>query len=167
MKTALLRPLTTHPIRSCVPSLDDARDCLRRVFGHADFRGRQAEVVAEALAGRSALAVLPTGGGKSVCYQIPAILRPGLGLVISPLIALMADQVEGLKQDGVAAERLDSNTTLDDRVETWRRIEAGELDLLYLSPEARFEYLLHQPESSDIGSLVNMAMPAASPARTR
>ncbi|MFO1012962.1 MAG: DNA helicase RecQ [Caulobacteraceae bacterium] len=127
-----------------MPSLDDARDCLRRVFGHADFRGRQAEVVAEALAGRSALAVLPTGGGKSVCYQIPAILRPGLGLVISPLIALMADQVEGLKQDGVAAERLDSNTTLDERVRTWDRIQAGELDLLYLSPEG-----LMQPYNLD------------------
>ena len=127
-----------------VSSLADARDCLRRVFGHADFRGLQAEVIAEALEGRSALAVLPTGGGKSVCYQIPAMLRPGLGLVISPLIALMADQVEGLKQDGVAAERLDSNTTLDDRVETWRRIEAGELDLLYLSPEG-----LMQPHNLD------------------
>ena len=111
-------------------TLYDAREVLRRTFGHADFRGRQAEVIGEMLAGRSALAVLPTGGGKSVCYQIPAMLRPGVGLVVSPLIALMSDQVAGLQQAGVAAEKLDSNTTLDERSGVWRRIEAGELDLL-------------------------------------
>jgi ATP-dependent DNA helicase RecQ len=116
-------------------SLDDAREILRRVFGHADFRGLQAGVIGEVLEGRSALAVLPTGGGKSLCYQIPSLVRPGLGLVISPLIALMADQVAGLQQAGVAAERLDSNVSLDERSAIWRRIEAGELDLLYLSPE--------------------------------
>ncbi|HYD43855.1 MAG TPA: DNA helicase RecQ [Phenylobacterium sp.] len=116
-------------------TLDKAREVLRRTFGHADFRGRQAEVIGELLAGRSALAVLPTGGGKSVCYQIPAMLRPGVGLVVSPLIALMSDQVAGLQQAGVAAEKLDSNTSLDERSATWRRIESGELDLLYVSPE--------------------------------
>ncbi len=116
-------------------SLDTARDTLRRVFGHADFRGMQAGVIEQVLEGRSAIAVLPTGGGKSLCYQIPSIIRPGLGLVISPLIALMADQVAGMQQSGVAAERLDSNTTLNERSAIWRRIEAGELDLLYLSPE--------------------------------
>ena len=115
--------------------LDEARAILRRTFGHADFRGLQAEVIAEVLAGRSALAVLPTGGGKSVCYQIPALMRPGLGLVVSPLIALMADQVAGLQQSGVAAARLDSNVEPSERAETWRRIEAGELSLLYVSPE--------------------------------
>jgi ATP-dependent DNA helicase RecQ len=115
--------------------LDDARALLRRVWGHGDFRGRQAEVVTEVLAGRNALAVLPTGGGKSVCYQIPAMLRPGVGLVVSPLIALMADQVAALRQLGVAAARLDSSADPAERRETWRRLEAGELDLLYLSPE--------------------------------
>ena len=89
--------------------LDQAREILRRTFGHAEFRGLQATVIAEVLAGRSAMAVLPTGGGKSVCYQIPSLIRPGLGLVVSPLIALMADQVAGLQQAGVAAARLDSN----------------------------------------------------------
>jgi len=69
---------------------------LRRTFGHADFRGLQAGVIGEVLAARSALAVLPTGGGKSLCYQIPALVRPGLGLVVSPLIALMADQLNNL-----------------------------------------------------------------------
>ena len=84
--------------------LEAARVVLRRTFGHADFRGLQSAVIAEVLAGRSALAVLPTGGGKSLCYQIPAIVRPGLGLVISPLIALMSDQVAALQQSGVAGE---------------------------------------------------------------
>ncbi|MFN3521531.1 MAG: DNA helicase RecQ [Phenylobacterium sp.] len=116
-------------------SLDEAREVLRRTFGHSEFRGLQAEVIAEVLAGRSTMAVLPTGGGKSLCYQIPSLLRPGLGLVVSPLIALMTDQVAGLQQSGVAAARLDSNVDLDERARTWRRIEAGELDLLYLSPE--------------------------------
>src|SRR5580693_10518894 len=106
--------------------LDEAREILRRVFGHAEFRGLQADVIAEVLAGRNALAVLPTGGGKSVCYQIPALMRPGLGLVVSPLIALMSDQVEALKQAGVAAARLDSNLDPGERDETWRRLEAGD-----------------------------------------
>jgi ATP-dependent DNA helicase RecQ len=116
-------------------TLDDAREVLQRVFGHADFRGLQADVIGEVLAGRSAMAVLPTGGGKSVCYQIPAMLRPGLGLVVSPLIALMSDQVAALRQSGVAAARLDSNVVDYERSEIWERIEAGALDLLYLSPE--------------------------------
>ena len=115
--------------------LDEARAILRRTFGHADFRGLQAPVISEILAGRSAMAVLPTGGGKSVCYQIPSLIRPGLGLVVSPLIALMTDQVAGLQQSGVAAARLDSNIDPEEKAQTWRRIEAGELDILYLSPE--------------------------------
>ena len=115
--------------------LDSAREILRRVFGHADFRGLQAGVVAEAMAGRSALAVLPTGGGKSVCYQVPALAKPGLALVVSPLIALMSDQVEALKQAGVAAARMDSGLDLAERDATWRRVESGELKLLYVAPE--------------------------------
>src|SRR5579875_3829525 len=115
--------------------LADAREVLRRTFGHSDFRGLQAQVIGEALAGRSALAVLPTGGGKSLCYQIPVMVRPGLGLVVSPLIALMADQVAALQQAGVAAARLDSNISPDEKASTWRRIGEGALDLLYVSPE--------------------------------
>src|SRR5262245_51977829 len=130
--------------------LDAARDLLRNTFGHADFRGLQAGVIGEILAGRSALAVLPTGGGKSLCYQIPSLVRPGLGLVVSPLIALMTDQVLALQQSGVAAEKLDSNTGLDARGDIWRRIDEGALDLLYLSPEglmlpAMLERLSHVP----------------------
>jgi ATP-dependent DNA helicase RecQ len=116
-------------------TLAPAREVLRRTFGHADFRGLQGEVISELLADRHAMAVLPTGGGKSLCYQIPALLRPGLGLVVSPLIALMADQVAALEQYGVAAARLDSNIALDERDSVWRRIEADGLDLLYMSPE--------------------------------
>ncbi len=116
-------------------SIDTARDLLRHTFGHTDFRGLQTEVIAEIMAGRDALAVLPTGGGKSVCFQIPAILRSGVGLVISPLIALMSDQVEALKQLGVAAARMDSGLSTEERDDTWRRLAAGELDLIYLSPE--------------------------------
>jgi ATP-dependent DNA helicase RecQ len=112
-----------------------ARDTLERVWGHAEFRGLQASVVAEVLAGRDVLAVLPTGGGKSVCYQIPALIRPGLGLVISPLIALMTDQVEALKQQGVRAARLDSGLSLDERSAVLRAARSGDLDLLYVSPE--------------------------------
>ena len=123
------------PLAPPPPSLAEARATLERVWGHPDFRGLQAAVVGEVLAGRDVLAVLPTGGGKSVCYQVPAILRPGLGLVISPLIALMTDQVEALKQQGVRAARLDSGVSLDDRSAIWRAARAGELDLLYVSPE--------------------------------
>jgi len=115
--------------------LDQARDILRRTFGHADFRGMQADVITEVLAGRSAMAVLPTGGGKSLCYQIPSMIRPGLGLVVSPLIALMTDQVAAMQQSGVAAARLDSNIDPSEKEGIWRRIDAGELDLLYVSPE--------------------------------
>ena len=118
-----------------VTPLDQAREILRRTFGHADFRGMQADVISEVLAGRSAMAVLPTGGGKSLCYQIPSMIRPGLGLVVSPLIALMTDQVAAMQQSGVAAERLDSNIDPATKDGIWRRIEAGKLDLLYVSPE--------------------------------
>lgn len=138
-------------IRPVIPNIDQARDLLRRTFGHADFRGLQAEVVTEVLAGRNALAVLPTGGGKSICYQAPALLRSGTGLVISPLIALMSDQVEALRQLGIAAARLDSGLSAEERDTTWARLAAGELDLIYMSPEG-----LLQPAS--LGRLVGATL---------
>jgi ATP-dependent DNA helicase RecQ len=131
-------PMLADPRRSAPPAsldLSAAREVLGRVWGHADFRGLQSQVVAEVLAGRDVMAVLPTGGGKSVCYQIPAMLRPGAGLVVSPLIALMTDQVEALKQQGVAAARLDSGVSMEERSAIWRAARSGELDLLYVSPE--------------------------------
>ncbi|WP_309604317.1 DNA helicase RecQ [Phenylobacterium sp.] len=126
------------PSAVAAPDLDplsQARDILRHTFGYPEFKGLQADVIAEVLAGRSAMAVLPTGGGKSACYQIPSLIRPGLGLVVSPLIALMTDQVAALRQLGVAAARLDSNIDPAEKGEIWRRVEAGDLDLLYVSPE--------------------------------
>ncbi|MEO0981931.1 MAG: DNA helicase RecQ [Pseudomonadota bacterium] len=118
------------------PTLSDARDLLQRVYGYDAFRGLQEDVIADALAGRDALAVLPTGGGKSLCYQIPAQLRPGVAIVVSPLIALMADQVDALKELGVAAERLDSSMSYEARDVALEAARAGSMDMLYVSPEA-------------------------------
>ena len=119
-------------------SLSTARETLQRVFGHGDFRGLQADVITEVLEGRDVMAVLPTGGGKSFCYQIPAMLRPGVGLVVSPLIALMADQVAALRAAGVAAARLDSTLDREARHHWLSAAREGKLDLLYVSPEGLF-----------------------------
>ncbi len=135
------------------PGLDQARAILQHTFGHADFRGLQAPVIGDVLAGRHAIAVLPTGGGKSLCYQIPSLIRGGVGLVVSPLIALMSDQVQALKQAGVAAAKLDSDISLDERSATWRTIDEGKLDLLYLSPEG-----LMQPSMLERLSRVPLAL---------
>lgn len=136
--------MLSESLPPAAPDMARARETLERVWGHADFRGLQAGVVEQVLAGRDVLAVLPTGGGKSVCYQIPALLRPGLGLVVSPLIALMTDQVEALRQQGVRAARLDSGLSLAERSAVWDAARAGELDLLYVSPEG-----LAQPHMTD------------------
>jgi ATP-dependent DNA helicase RecQ len=130
--------------------LDEARGLLRRIWGHPDFRGLQAEVVAEILAGRDALAVLPTGGGKSVCYQIPSLMRSGVGLVVSPLIALMADQVAALRQLGVRAARLDSTLSGPERAEVWRAVENGDIDLIYLAPEGMTGVTLERLRRTEI-----------------
>lgn len=118
------------------PDMDTAHDLLKRVFGYEAFRGLQAAVISDVLAGRDGLAVLPTGGGKSLCYQIPAMARPGVGIVVSPLIALMADQVDALKAAGVRAERLDSSLPFEDRQTALQAAGRGDMDLLYVSPEA-------------------------------
>ncbi len=118
------------------PTLAQAEATLKSAFGYDAFRGQQASVIGAVLSGHDVLAVLPTGGGKSLCYQIPAILRPGLGIVISPLIALMSDQVQALIARGVRAAKLDSTLDLNQRSDIWDAARNGELDLLYLSPEA-------------------------------
>ena len=114
---------------------ESPQDLLHRIFGHAGFRGPQQAIIEHITGGGDALVLMPTGGGKSLCYQVPALLRDGVGVVISPLIALMQDQVEALRQLGVRAEFL--NSTLD--AEAASRVEqallAGELDLLYVAPE--------------------------------
>lgn len=108
---------------------------LRDIFGFSDLRAGQAEVVASLMEGRSALAIFPTGGGKSLCYQLPAVLLDGTALVVSPLLALMKDQVDGLIAKGVAAARLDSTLSADHYSETLSQLKQGELKLLYVSPE--------------------------------
>ncbi|MCF8133779.1 MAG: DNA helicase RecQ [Synechococcus sp. Tobar2m-G35] len=115
------------------PTLDDARRVLAEVFGYAGFRGPQEAVVAHVLSGGSGLVLMPTGGGKSLCYQVPALCCHGTAVVISPLIALMDDQVEALAQLGVRAAALHSGRA--DGGEAWRRLQEGSLDLLYISPE--------------------------------
>ncbi|MDV6331554.1 RecQ family ATP-dependent DNA helicase [Asticcacaulis sp. 201] len=128
------------------PALTDklarAEDILRSVFGYEAFRGKQADVIRSILSGRDTLAVLPTGGGKSLCYQIPALVSGRIGIVISPLIALMSDQVMALKARGVRAERLDSSQSMDARYQLWDDARDGNLDLLYLSPEALAPFVL-------------------------
>ncbi len=112
-----------------------ALELLSTVFGHADFRGAQAEIVAHVAGGGDALVLMPTGGGKSLCYQLPALLRPGVAVVVSPLIALMADQVAALKQLGVRAACLNSSLDADEARATEAALRRGELDLLYVAPE--------------------------------
>jgi ATP-dependent DNA helicase RecQ len=112
-----------------------AAEILHRVFGHTAFRGEQAQIVQHVIDGGDALVLMPTGGGKSLCYQIPSLVREGCGLVISPLIALMQDQVEALRQLGVRAAYLNSTLSADDAADVERRLLAGELDLLYVAPE--------------------------------
>src|SRR5215813_4287471 len=108
---------------------------LKTVFGYDSFRGRQQEIIAHAIAGNHAFVLMPTGGGKSLCYQIPALVRPGIGLVISPLIALMEDQVAALRQAGVKAAALNSRLWGAEKDLLWREIAESGLDLLYMAPE--------------------------------
>ncbi len=110
-------------------------DVLRRVFGYDSFRGEQQAIVEHVCAGGDALVLMPTGGGKSLCYQIPALVRPGVGVVVSPLIALMQDQVDALRALGVRAGFLNSTQDPDERRLVEQLFLAGELDLLYLAPE--------------------------------
>jgi ATP-dependent DNA helicase RecQ len=108
---------------------------LKQVFGYTGFRPHQEEIIRDALAGRDVFALLPTGGGKSLCFQLPALARPGLTVVISPLIALMKDQVDQLCANGVAATFLNSSLSEKERKARWRGLHQGEFKLLYLSPE--------------------------------
>ncbi len=115
--------------------IERARELLRNVYGYSGFRGEQENVIAAVLAGRDALVLMPTGGGKSLCYQIPAVIRPGLGVVVSPLIALMQDQVAALRQFGVRARFLNSTLTYGQQRDVLDSAAEGGLDLLYLAPE--------------------------------
>ena len=131
-----------------VPATLDLPSALRANFGFGDFRPGQMTVIVHLLQGHSAAAVFPTGGGKSLCYQFPALLLPGVTLVVSPLIALMKDQIDALAARGIAARRLDSTLTLDQHRDVMRLVRRGELRLLYVAPERfqneRFREMLRQ-----------------------
>jgi len=108
---------------------------LETVFGYSSFRGQQGDIVQHVVQGGDALVLMPTGGGKSLCYQIPALVRDGVGVVVSPLIALMQDQVDALAEVGVRAAFLNSTQTFDEAMQIERRVRSGDIDLLYVAPE--------------------------------
>lgn len=114
---------------------DPKRRVLKDIFGFDDFRPGQTDAIEAVLAGRHVLSVMPTGAGKSLCYQVPALVMGGLTLVVSPLVALMQDQVAALRLAGVAADTINSSFDRDANVATWRRVATGETRLLYLTPE--------------------------------
>ncbi len=110
-------------------------DVLKRVYGYSAFRGKQQQVVEHVVSGGDAVVLFPTGAGKSLCFQIPALCRNGIGIVVSPLIALMRDQVEAMKQLGIRAVALNSSLSREEASDVYRAIPAGKLDLLYVTPE--------------------------------
>ena len=118
---------------------------LREIFGYTEFRGHQRAIIDAALAGADALVLMPTGGGKSLCYQIPALIRAGTGLVVSPLIALMEDQVRALRESGVEAAYVNSSLDAAAQRDVIKRLQSGKLDLLYIAPER-----LMQPQTLDV-----------------
>jgi ATP-dependent DNA helicase RecQ len=124
-----------------VPVQADPLSILKSVYGYDAFRGQQREIIDHVIAGNNAFVLMPTGGGKSLCYQIPALVRAGIGLVVSPLIALMEDQVAALRQAGVKAAALNSRLWGAEKDLLWRDIERGELDLLYMAPETLLKNL--------------------------
>jgi ATP-dependent DNA helicase RecQ len=121
--------------RQVAPSPDRARAVLRQVFGYDSFRGQQEEIIGHVIGGGDCLVLMPTGGGKSLCFQIPALVRPGTAVVVSPLIALMKDQVDALRQAGVRAAALNSSLGMGEAAAIERAMREGELDLVYVAPE--------------------------------
>src|SRR6185503_3526897 len=127
------------PMTTANMSLDEAREALRSRFGYPDFRPGQSQAVESILQGRDTLVVLPTGGGKSICYQVPALMLPKLTVVISPLISLMKDQVDALTRRGLPATFVNSSLTASQVADRLARVQRGEYKLLYLAPE-RFDF---------------------------
>src|SRR6266508_4140399 len=117
------------------PQADDLLAPLKQYFGFSSFRPLQEEIIRDALAGKDVFAVLPTGGGKSLCFQLPALVRPGLTVVVSPLIALMKDQVDALKASGIPATFLNSSLAPGESRPRLRGLHNGEFRLLYVAPE--------------------------------
>ena len=124
-----------HLSKTVVIISSSPQKVLEDVFGYPEFRGQQQAIIEATLEGRDSLVIMPTGGGKSLCYQIPAMLREGTGLVISPLIALMQDQVTALRELGIEAEFLNSSQSSDERREVMTKLRQGKLQLLYVAPE--------------------------------
>jgi ATP-dependent DNA helicase RecQ len=116
-------------------SRDAALAILQKTYGYSAFRDRQAEIIEHVISGKNAFVLMPTGGGKSLCYQIPSLVREGLGVVISPLIALMQDQVDALKQLGIRAAAINSGESGPDVIRTKKQMREGEIDLVYVAPE--------------------------------
>ena len=135
------------------PYDDRPLEILRDIFGYPAFRGEQRAIIDATLKGRDSLVLMPTGGGKSLCFQIPALIREGLGLVVSPLIALMEDQVQALRELGLDAAYLNSTLTPAEQRAVIGRLETGELDLLYVAPER-----LMQPQTQELLGAVRLAL---------
>ncbi|MBX2853586.1 MAG: DNA helicase RecQ [Rhodobacteraceae bacterium] len=133
--SSLASALVAEPVPTTPPTLDQARETLRRIWGYDDFRPGQDEIIATILNGKDALAIMPTGGGKSLCYQLPAVLRPGVTLVVSPLIALMQDQVAALRAVGIEAGALTSANDYEENMRVRAALDDGSLKLLYCAPE--------------------------------
>ena len=112
-----------------------AKSVLNDIFGYPEFRGHQEEVIAAAMDGNNTLVLQPTGGGKSICYQIPALLSDGVVLVVSPLIALMKDQVDAARELGIAATFINSSLEYEERIDRVARLKAGDYELVYVAPE--------------------------------
>ncbi|MDH3990963.1 MAG: DNA helicase RecQ [Gammaproteobacteria bacterium] len=133
---AHLRRGRVHHLSKTVAILSSSpQKVLEDVFGYSEFRGQQQSIIEATLQGRDSLVIMPTGGGKSLCYQIPAILKEGTGLVVSPLIALMQDQVTALRELGIEAGFLNSSQSPDERREVMTKLRQGRLQLLYVAPE--------------------------------
>jgi len=126
---------TRRARRTTARMYDTAETILQRTFGYREFRGRQREIIDTIAGGGDAVVLMPTGGGKSLCYQVPALMRPGVAVVVSPLIALMADQVAALRQFGVAAACLNSSLEPAEQRDVEQRMREGTLDLVYIAPE--------------------------------
>ena len=126
---------STLPTDTTSTADNPAQHILQKIFGYTEFRLQQRDIVEHVISGGDALVLMPTGGGKSLCYQIPAIIRDGVGIVVSPLIALMQDQVEALQENGVRAAFLNSTMDTAEINSLEREIQHGDIDMLYVAPE--------------------------------
>jgi len=140
-----------------------AQQVLSHYYGYPSFRENQQEVIDTLLAGQDAFVLMPTGSGKSICYQIPSIMLNGVGLVVSPLIALMQDQVEALRQNGIRAAFLNSSLSIEEFKQVEFRVLNGQCDILYVAPERlfakRFQKIIGKIRSGSKKKLVKSRWP--------